>query len=111
MGLVMRSPPFPSPFVPSEVEGVVRAKPRTCARPGLGFARPSVSTSLDTNGFGLGDEGSQPQPIKPHVALAMRGDVARGRPGEMRADHQNPAVRVLLDEAHARLASGLLVHV
>jgi threonylcarbamoyladenosine tRNA methylthiotransferase MtaB len=37
-----------SPFAPSEVEGLTRAKPRVH---GLAFARRGVSTSLDTNGF------------------------------------------------------------
>lgn len=41
-------PQIPDPFVPSQVEGAVRAKPRTIH--GLGFARQDVSTSLDTNG-------------------------------------------------------------
>jgi ribonuclease R len=40
------------PFVPSEVEGTGRAKPRPDAEEGLGSARRDVSTSLDTNGSG-----------------------------------------------------------
>jgi hypothetical protein len=47
---------FPHPFAPSEVEGPLRAKPRTLI---LGFARKGVSTSLDTNGVGsLGTNGT-----------------------------------------------------
>lgn len=37
------------PFAPSEVEGPPRAKPRASGAAGLGSARQSASTSLDTN--------------------------------------------------------------
>ncbi|HEX8442176.1 MAG TPA: tRNA (N(6)-L-threonylcarbamoyladenosine(37)-C(2))-methylthiotransferase MtaB [Allosphingosinicella sp.] len=40
-----------TPFVPSQVEGPARAKPRGTARSSLGSARQGVSTSLDTNGL------------------------------------------------------------
>lgn len=60
------------PFAPSEVEGSVRAQPRTGPEGGLGFARPAVSTSLDTNGDGeLVSKDGRHRPLAYGIALAI----------------------------------------